>query len=182
VSAPENIVTPSAVFVVYGERCRSARKAVSYYRAQTWAHQSARFGALADRTPIARGKTCRWARFAAEEWVARAKEAAESLRAWFAYHWDWRSWLPAVWRRLGACETGYGREPGDWTWDSGSYVSAFGIYRDGYANDAHRIGNLSWDETKRRLGRLPTPREQYEAALSHYREHGGFSGWGCRGA
>ena len=44
-------------------------------------------------------------------------------------------------------------------------ATAFGIYRPGYADDAHRVGNLSWDETKQRLGRLPTPREQYEAAL-----------------
>jgi hypothetical protein len=29
----------------------------------------------ADRTPIVRGKSCAWARYAADEWVARAKAA-----------------------------------------------------------------------------------------------------------
>ena len=121
-------------------------------------------------------------RYLAKVFRAKAIAARHAFERWHAYHWDWRSWLPVVWQRLGACETGYGKRPGDWTWDSGQYVSAFGIYRPGYADDAHRIGQLSWDETIRKLHRLPTPREQFDAALSHYREHGGFDGWGCRGA
>lgn len=107
----------------------------------------------------------------------KAHATRARAEAWRAYHFDWRSWLPAVWYRLARCETAV-----RWDWDSGTYVSAFGIYRAGYADDAHRIGHLSWDETLRRLGRLPTPREQYLAALSHYHANGGFSGWGCRGA
>lgn len=75
-------VTPSSVFVVYGEKCKSARLAVPYYRALTWQRQRARAGQLADRTPIVKDKTCRWARFTAEEWQARARSAKRSLERW----------------------------------------------------------------------------------------------------
>jgi len=82
VTAPEQYVTPSAVFVVFGERCRSARKAVSYYRDITYDRQRQRAGRLADRTPIVRGKTCRWARHAADTWQARARAAQKALERW----------------------------------------------------------------------------------------------------
>lgn len=163
------------------DRCQSSRKAVAYYRAHTHARQSARGGELADRTPVVRGRSCHWARYAAGVWVARAKAALKALRAW-EYDYAWWQWMPAKHRRIGACETGYGREPGDFSWDSGRYVSFAGIYRAGYDDDAHRVGNLGWDETKRKLGRLPTPREQMQAVDSHRAAHGGWSGWGCRGA
>lgn len=75
-------VTPSAVFVVHGEKCKSARKATVYYRSLTWERQQARYGQLADRTPIVRGKTCRWARLTASTWQARAAAARRSLKRW----------------------------------------------------------------------------------------------------
>lgn len=75
-------VTPSAAYVVYGEKCKSARLAVVYYRTLTWSRQEARGGRLADRTPVARGKTCRWARFTAAEWQARALSARRALQRW----------------------------------------------------------------------------------------------------
>ena len=111
--------------------------------------------------------------------VLRLKAYATRHRAeaWLERHWAWREWLPSNWLAVAICESGH--NPPNWSHDSGTYVSAFGIYRAGYVDDAHRIGNLSWDETIRELGRLPTPREQYDAALSHYREHG--DGWGCPG-
>lgn len=120
--------------------------------------------------------------------VLQRKARAWRLRAeaWLEYHYNWRSWMPAKHQRVAACETGHqgGTGPGGsrWDWDSGTYVSAFGIYRAGYDDDAHRIGNLGWDETIRKLGRYPTPREQMQAADSHRAAHGGWSGWGCRGA
>ena len=89
--------------------------------------------------------------------------------------------MPDKWQRIGACETGYGRRPGSFSWDSGRYVSFAGIYRAGYSQYAHEIGQLSWDETRSRLGRYPTPREQLNVALRIY-YHFGFSGWGCRNA
>jgi hypothetical protein len=121
-------------------------------------------------------------RYLAGVYKRRAHIARKAYEVWHHYHYDWQAWLPAKHRRVGACETGYGREPGDFTWDSGTYVSFAGIYRPGYDDDAHRIGNLGWDETKRKLGRIPTPREQMQAVDSHRAAHGGWSGWGCRGA
>lgn len=108
--------------------------------------------------------------------VLRLKAYATRRAAvkWIAYQYGWRRWLPANWYALARCETAV-----RWDWDSGRYVSAFGIYRPAYADDAHRIGALSWDETIGRFGRVPTPRAQYDAALSHYAANG--DGWGCPG-
>ena len=176
--------------------CKQARKAVRWYRAviRDHAHKMGagdpfRSGSVrtsgqpnsGDRGKLPSGVTA-CPRHLAHVLRRKAQAARIRYEAWWEYHWHWQAWLPDKWARLGACETGYGRWPGDWTWDSGQYVSAFGIYRPGYADDAHRIGALSWDETIRKLHRLPTPREQFKAALSHYRAHEGFSGWGCRGA
>jgi hypothetical protein len=119
-------------------------------------------------------------RYLAHLWQRKARAARRAYELWHFEQYAWREWLPGIWFRLAVCETGH--NPPNWAHDSGTYVSGFGIYRPGYRDDSHRIGQLSWDETIRKLHRLPTPREQYEAALSHYREHGGFSGWGCRGA
>lgn len=79
VTAPDHLLLPTAAFVVYGERCKSARLATAFYRQRTWDRQAARGGALADRTPIVRSKTCRWARYAADEWQARARSAKRTL-------------------------------------------------------------------------------------------------------
>jgi hypothetical protein len=111
------------------------------------------------------------------KWLAHVMQgkARAARLAYFAWHreqWEWRRWLPAKWYRIARCETGV-----RWDWDSGTYVSAFGIYRAGYADDAAHVGLPSWDAPGQR-----TPREQYLTALSHYRLHGGFSGWGCRNA
>lgn len=87
----------SAVRVVHGERCKSARLAVEHYRSLTWERQSARGGELADRTPIVRGKTCRWARYAAAEHQARAKSALRSLERWTNQRTlTAKTWLRAV--------------------------------------------------------------------------------------
>jgi hypothetical protein len=103
-------------------------------------------------------------------WTKR--ELRQARREW---EWSWRLWLPDKWARLGACETGYGRRPGNWRWDSGTHVSAFGITRANYAADARAAHMPQWD-------RHPSPWQQYRTALAHYRLHGGFSGWGCRSA
>lgn len=115
---------------------------------------------------------CEAARRRAAEWRDRADTARQALLAWRSYHFDWQAWLPPKWYRVARCETHV-----NWHHDSGTYVSAFGIYRPAYADDARRAGVPGWDEPGQR-----TPREQFEAALAHYRAHGGFSGWGCRGA
>lgn len=107
-------------------------------------------------------------------WTRR--ELREAIKERSRRDWDWRSWLPDKWARIGACETGYGKRPGNWHWDSGRYVSAFGIYRAAYAQYAHEIGLPGWDEPGVR-----TPREQYRVAMRIY-HHYGLSGWGCRNA
>lgn len=56
-------------------RCRPARQAVPFYRRNTWTVQARFLEDLADRTPIVRGKSCHWARFAANTWVARFRSA-----------------------------------------------------------------------------------------------------------
>lgn len=157
--------------------CLDAIKAIRYYSSATHEWQRKREASrLADRI---RWPNCDRAREAARKWKVRAAAARARYLAWIEHEYHWQKWLPSNWRRLGACETGYGQEPGNWQHDSGTYVSAFGIYRPGYRDDAHRIGNLSWDETLQKLKRYPTPREQYEAGLSHYGTHG--DGWGCPG-
>jgi hypothetical protein len=79
---PGGCIPRGSARVVYGERCKSARLAVSHFRALTWERQRARQGELADRVPIVRGKTCRWARFAADTWQARARSARRALERW----------------------------------------------------------------------------------------------------
>lgn len=161
--------------------CKSAQRAIRYYKLRT--HQSQRERnrltwqhGLAERI---KWPTCDRARSAAEQWHDRAEGARESLAEWVAYHYDWSSWLPAKWQRIGACETGYGQTPGNWRHSNSRYEGAFGFAKS------------SWDSFKgradRRAGPYPedawqaTPRQQYEVALAIWREYG-LSGWGCRGA
>jgi hypothetical protein len=154
-------------------KCHSARHAVAHYRALVWHRQDARSGARATRSPVARRRSCHWARFAAETWVARAVSARRALEEW-RREFAWWIWLPANWRRLGACETGYGREPGNFRHANGSFVSAFGISRSIYDSDAAYFGAPPWNDSD-----PPTPREQYDAARGHYARFG--DGWSCPG-
>ena len=65
------------------QKCKYARQAVSYYRFRTHANQAARQAQrLARKAPVARGKTCRWARYAAETWQARAYAARQRYEQW----------------------------------------------------------------------------------------------------
>ena len=90
-----------------------------------------------------------------------------------SWQWKWQKWLPDKWQRIGACETGYGKRPGQWDWNSGTYQGAFGFAvsswdqfkRDGYPSEAY----------------LATPWQQYQVALAIWRRYG-FTGWGCGGA
>ncbi len=91
-----------------------------------------------------------------------------------AWQYRWQVWLPDNWARLGACETGYGRKPGNWHHHNSSYVSAFGISRREYDRDARYMGVAPWNDAN-----PPTPWQQYRAAVGHYRRFG--DGWGCPG-
>lgn len=101
----------------------------------------------------------------------RARKAVAAHREWnrwFRYQYAWSEWLPDKFARVGACETGYGKRPGSWTWDSGTYVSAFGIYRPAY-------------EAYHRWTGSNTPREQFEVAAA-IQARFGWGAWGCGGA
>jgi hypothetical protein len=118
-------------------------------------------------------------RYLAALWRRKAHAARRQYERWFEYHYHWQAWLPDRWQRIGACETGYGRRPGNWRHSNSSYEGAFGFAKS------------SWDAFKgradRKAGPYPseayfaTPRQQYEVALAIWRVYG-FSGWGCRGA
>lgn len=153
----------------------SARKAVRFYSRRLAEHR-AKMGASTARVL---GPVGRCPRYLAA--VLKRKSRAWRLRAerWVEYHYRWTAWLPDKWQRIGACETGYGRRPGNWRHSNSSYEGAFGFAKS------------SWDAFKyradRKAGPYPadawqaTPRQQYEVALAIYRMYG-LSGWGCRGA
>jgi len=116
---------------------------------------------------------CSRVRYLAHLWQRKAHAARLAFARWHAYHYDWRSWLPAKWQRIGACETGYGRRPGNFKWDSGTYEGFAGFH---YG---------TWDRYKPRgapgSAFLATPREQYQCALNVYARFG-YGAWGCGGA
>jgi len=131
-------------------------------------------------------RNCADAHYLARLWKQRAKMARRALTRYLAiarqhhrYHYAWQVWLPDKWQRIGACETGYGRRPGQWTWNSGTYQGAFGFHRsswDAFVPYADPKASPYPSEAY-----LATPRQQYEVALAIWRRYG-FSGWGCRGA
>jgi len=89
-----------------------------------------------------------------------------------AWQWRWEVWLPEKWQRIARCETGL-----NFAHANSSYVSAFGIWRPIYNADARAMHSKPWNDAN-----PPSPWHQYRAALGHYRQHGGYSGWGCRNA
>jgi Transglycosylase-like domain len=103
--------------------------------------------------------------------VAQAAEKIPAHKQSWQYRWQ--VWLPDKWQRIGACETGYGKRPGDWKWNSGTYQGAFGFHKD------------SWDRFRPKgypsEAYLATPWQQYRVALRIYARYG-FTGWGCRNA
>lgn len=110
-------------------------------------------------------------------WTQRHGICQAALREQ-ARQWNWSAWLPDKWRRVGQCETGL-----NWLHANSSYVSAFGIqagsHNGAYDSDAAKVGMPPWTDAQ---GRHPSPWQQYQTAVSHYNQFGGFSGWGCRNA
>jgi hypothetical protein len=153
---------------------------VVFYRERTWAWQERRLAQrYAARKPTVQGKPCRYARYAANEWRARSRKAQARFRSWQRYHYEWANWLPDKWQRIGACETGYGRRPGNWQHDSGTYQGAFGFAVSSWDGFVPRADPKAGPYPSEAY--LATPRQQYEVALAIYRTYG-LSGWGCRGA
>lgn len=161
-------------------QCPDARRAVRFYQ-RRYAEWRAKMGAAAPgEMRAARDHAAgRCPRYLARVWRAKARAARSAYGRWHHYHYAWREWLPDKWQRIGACETGYGRRPGDWRWDSGTYQGAFGFYRgswDAFTPHADPKAGPYPSEAY-----LATPRQQYEVALAIWRRYG-LSGWGCRDA
>jgi hypothetical protein len=105
-------------------------------------------------------------------WTQRHR-ACQAILTERARQWNWQAWLPDKWQRIGACETGYGKRPGNWRHSNSAYQGAFGF------------AVSSWDAFK--LPGYPgeawqaTPWQQYQVALAIKARYG-LSGWGCRNA
>ena len=156
------------------EKCPDAKRAVRYYRAQAaeWRHK---MGAGSHQGPLTSGKpvaSCPRIRYLAQRWKRKAYLARKAYLRWH-YHYAWWDWMPDKWQRVGACETGYGKRPGRFDWNSGTYQGFAGFY----------FG--TWDAYKPRgapsEAYLATPRQQYQCALNVYAAHG-YGAWGCGGA
>lgn len=156
-------------------RCESAHRAVAFYssRVNYWLDQMGaatvkRFHPLSPR---------RCPRYLANVLQTKAYALRREYARWIEYHYHWWKWMPDKWQRIGRCETGYGQRPGNFHWDSGTYVSFAGIIRDGYATFARRLGLPTWDSHSGD----PTPRQQLLVAMALEDEYG-FGAWGCGGA
>ncbi len=102
-------------------------------------------------------------RYLAHVLQRKARAARRAYDNWYFHEWRWDHWLPAKYYRVARCETGV-----RWDWDSGTYVSAFGIIRVAYEWYHPWTGRNS-------------PREQYEVAAAIQRRFG-WSAWGCGSA
>lgn len=147
------------------QKCPKLKQGIAYYQHKTWAIQD-KFGVR--RTEVSKHNivSCKYALWVRNAWKWRAKHENHVLQH------RWQLWLPSKWYRLAICETHL-----NWQHQNGSYVSAFGISRREYDNDAAYNKAPPWNDVK-----PPSPWYQYQAALGHYARFGGFSGWGCRGA
>lgn len=156
------------------EKCPSVQRAIAFYSARV-AHWSSRLGAA--KPAIHARSNC--PRYVAHVLQRKAYALRRSYARFWAYHYAWREWLPDKWQRIGACETGYGRRPGNWRHANSSYGGAFGFALGSWTAFTPRA-----DPKAGPYPRYPwegTPRQQYEVALAIWRAYG-FSGWGCRGA
>jgi hypothetical protein len=157
--------------------CPGSVRAITYYRKAYTASRTAM--GLAGAVPRVWYQHCRTVRVRAGEWRDKAARARTELAAWTHYQYAWWDWMPRGWQAIGACETGYGRRPGNFRHNSGTYQGFAGFYHG------------SWDafvpSADPKAGPYPseayeaTPRQQYEVALAIWRRYG-LSGWGCRGA
>lgn len=156
--------------------CRSARKAIRFYsrRVDEW---RAKMGAGAAARLVNRQASC--PRYLAHVWQRKARGARLTYERWFEYHFRWQIWLPDKWQRIGACETGYGKRPGNWRHSNSSYEGAFGFALSSWDAFVPRADPKAGPYPANAY--LATPRQQYEVALAIQRMYG-LSGWGCRNA
>jgi hypothetical protein len=163
VTAPDH--SPGGATIPPSARCPSAHKAVRFYaeRVAYWRLKMHKWAVLATSLPQ---HGC--PRHLAHVLQRKAHAARLAYHRWHRYQFEWWRWMPDKFQRVGACETGYGKRPGRFDWDSGTYVSFAGIYRPAY-------------EAYHRWTGHNTPREQYEVA-SAIQARFGWGAWGCGGA
>lgn len=176
-SRAATLVAPRPTVQTSAAACADAYRAVRWYRARYNTHR--RTMRMSVAPPVEQAMNCRRLRERARYWVQAARVNRKAAARYLHYHYAWWDWMPAKWQRIGACETGYGKRPGRFDWNSGTYQGAFGFYHG------------SWDafvsSADPKAGPYPseayeaTPRQQYEVALAIWRRFG-FSGWGCRAA
>jgi hypothetical protein len=158
---------PTTSAALYDSRCGDAYRGVRWLRARYNEHRATM--GLTPAPPIEQAMGCRRLRARAAYWLRAARVNRVAAERWLEYHYDWRAWLPSNWRAVAECETHL-----NWRHSNSSFVSAFGISRTIYDTDARAAGVPGWSDV-----RPPTPRQQYLAALAHYRMFG--DGWGCSG-
>ena len=160
---------PASALTLQG-RCSNAQRAVRYYsrRLNEWRAKMDQ-SALPSEKP----RTCARARYLADRLRVKARAARLAFARWRHHEYAWWDWMSDKFQRIGACETGYGKKPGNFHWNSGTYQGFAGFY----------FG--TWDAYKPKgapsEAYLATPREQYECALNVLARHG-YGAWGCGGA
>lgn len=175
-NAPEKWKPKHIMVSVVSDRphnCNSAEKAIIHYRKMVWKYQD-ELGEnrLSTYHPELKRNACAYKRYVAKNWQGQARAyRAEVVK--YRYDYAWWLWLPDKWQRIGACETGYGKRPGNWKWNSGIYQGAFGFYYGTW--DAYKPAGAPSEAY------LATPRQQYQAALNVKAAHG-YGAWGCGGA
>lgn len=141
------------------EKCPDARKGLRWYRSR-YNDRREDMG-IETRWPAGRKPmNCSDARQLANVWRYKATTARFALERWLKEQrdeWNWQGWLPRLWYAIGMCETHL-----DWNFDSGTYVSAFGIIRSAFPG---------WNGHN-------SPREQYRVALGIAGRYG-LGAWGC---
>lgn len=147
------------------ESCLGSTRAITFYRQKYrgWREKMGLAG------PVSRVwyHDCRVLDRRAAEWRDKARAAHKE----YVYQYAWWEWLPANWYRVGSCESGHGGDP-NWEHTNRQFTSAFGISWAEYNADAAYMGAPPWHVRH-------TPRDQYLAALGHYKRFG--DGWGCPG-
>lgn len=153
--------------------CKSVEKAIKHYRGIVWEFQK-QLDKPRSKTnyPERLKNACAYKKWSLKKWKARSVQWHKQYNHYLYQH-AWWEWLPDKWQRIGACETGYGKRPGQWKWNSGTYQGAFGFYYGTW--DAYKPAGAPSEAY------LATPRQQYQAALNVYSHHG-YGAWGCGGS
>ncbi len=108
-------------------------------------------------------------------WRIRHRRCQSQLdrRKW---EWNWQASVPYQGQRLAQCESSVNWYAEGSSRD-GTFYSAFNIGRSRYDTAAHKMGVRGWHEGPG----VPSPWEQWQAAIGYYRLYG--DGWtgNCRG-